>query len=195
MRHKSSMNSDCVRKDAWTSAVVRGKSYRRTKTAGIHFTHTYTQHREQIHVIYRQTVVCKHTPTKWKWKIDLLSTFFSFDWQVIADTNISAIASQVENLSTGSAPSTNPEVRPVEPEWVTSVSTNHISDFHILLLVLITCVLCYLQGTQAEHHHTGKRLGGFGLQYRGRFRESTWRSSYLCQNSLRQGNFHSMPLK
>ncbi|KAA0712136.1 Multiple PDZ domain protein [Triplophysa tibetana] len=36
--------------------------------------------------------------------------------QVIADTNISAIASQVENLSTGSAPSTNPEVRPVEPE-------------------------------------------------------------------------------
>ncbi|XP_057182396.1 inaD-like protein isoform X2 [Triplophysa rosa] len=36
--------------------------------------------------------------------------------QVIADTNISAIASQVENLSTGSAPSTNLEVRPVEPE-------------------------------------------------------------------------------
>lgn len=36
--------------------------------------------------------------------------------QVIADTNISAIASQVENLSTSSAPSTNQEVRPVEPE-------------------------------------------------------------------------------
>ncbi|XP_043079373.1 inaD-like protein isoform X5 [Puntigrus tetrazona] len=36
--------------------------------------------------------------------------------QVVADTNISAIASQVESLSTSSTPSTNPEVRPVEPE-------------------------------------------------------------------------------
>ncbi|XP_005161760.2 inaD-like protein isoform X1 [Danio rerio] len=36
--------------------------------------------------------------------------------QVVADTNISAIASQVESLSSSSAPSTNPEVRLVEPE-------------------------------------------------------------------------------
>ncbi|XP_026054157.1 inaD-like protein isoform X2 [Carassius auratus] len=36
--------------------------------------------------------------------------------QVVADTNISAIASQVESLSCSSTPSTNPEVRPVEPE-------------------------------------------------------------------------------
>uniref|UniRef100_A0A8C1V5B3 PATJ crumbs cell polarity complex component n=1 Tax=Cyprinus carpio TaxID=7962 RepID=A0A8C1V5B3_CYPCA len=36
--------------------------------------------------------------------------------QVVADTNISAIASQVESLSSSSTPSTNPEVRPVEPE-------------------------------------------------------------------------------
>ncbi|XP_051549154.1 inaD-like protein [Myxocyprinus asiaticus] len=36
--------------------------------------------------------------------------------QVIADTNISAIASQVESLSSSSTPSTSPEVRPVEPE-------------------------------------------------------------------------------
>ncbi|XP_059400000.1 inaD-like protein isoform X5 [Carassius carassius] len=36
--------------------------------------------------------------------------------QVVADTNISAIANQVESLSSSSAPSTNPEVRPVEPE-------------------------------------------------------------------------------
>uniref|UniRef100_A0A8C0YN92 PATJ crumbs cell polarity complex component n=1 Tax=Cyprinus carpio carpio TaxID=630221 RepID=A0A8C0YN92_CYPCA len=36
--------------------------------------------------------------------------------QVVADTNISAIANQVESLSSSSTPSTNPEVRPVEPE-------------------------------------------------------------------------------
>ncbi|XP_067252158.1 inaD-like protein isoform X1 [Chanodichthys erythropterus] len=36
--------------------------------------------------------------------------------QVVADTNISAIASQVESLSSSSTPSANPEVRPVEPE-------------------------------------------------------------------------------
>ncbi|XP_077082469.1 inaD-like protein isoform X2 [Siphateles boraxobius] len=36
--------------------------------------------------------------------------------QVVADTNIIAIASQVESLSSSSTPSTNPEVRPVEPE-------------------------------------------------------------------------------
>ncbi|ROL40877.1 InaD-like protein [Anabarilius grahami] len=36
--------------------------------------------------------------------------------QVVADTNISAIASQVESLSSSSTPSSNPEVRPVEPE-------------------------------------------------------------------------------
>ncbi|TRY85603.1 hypothetical protein DNTS_010177 [Danionella cerebrum] len=36
--------------------------------------------------------------------------------QVVADTNISAIASQVESLSSSSVPTTNPEVRLVEPE-------------------------------------------------------------------------------
>ncbi|XP_065101351.1 inaD-like protein isoform X3 [Paramisgurnus dabryanus] len=46
----------------------------------------------------------------------LKNAYGSIVLQVIADTNISAIASQVENLSTSSAPSTNPEVRPLEPE-------------------------------------------------------------------------------
>lgn len=136
--------------------------------------------------------VWKHTHTeckKWVTRLSSSHVSFFFDWQVIADTNISAIASQVENLSTGSAPSTNPEVRPVEPEWVTSVSTNHTAAFRFLLLAFIMCVVCYFQGAQAERHHTGERLRGTGVQYRGGLRESTWRSSYLCQNSLQQGNF------
>uniref|UniRef100_A0A8C1M5G1 PATJ crumbs cell polarity complex component n=1 Tax=Cyprinus carpio TaxID=7962 RepID=A0A8C1M5G1_CYPCA len=39
--------------------------------------------------------------------------------QVVADTNISAIANQVESLSSSSTPSTNPEVRTPKPQTIT----------------------------------------------------------------------------
>lgn len=50
-------------------------------------------------------------------------------WQVIADTNISAIASQVESMSSSSALSTNPETPVTEPEWVLRLSTKHTPLF------------------------------------------------------------------
>ncbi|XP_036441750.1 inaD-like protein isoform X2 [Colossoma macropomum] len=46
----------------------------------------------------------------------LKNAFGSIVLQVIADTNISAIASQVESMSSSSALSTNPETQPTEPE-------------------------------------------------------------------------------
>ncbi|KAI1891912.1 hypothetical protein AGOR_G00148600 [Albula goreensis] len=46
----------------------------------------------------------------------LKNAFGSISLQVIADTNISAIASQVESMSTGSGPSSTPEAQAGEPD-------------------------------------------------------------------------------
>lgn len=50
-------------------------------------------------------------------------------WQVIADTNISAIASQVESMSSSSTLSANPETPITEPEWVLRLSASHTPLF------------------------------------------------------------------
>lgn len=119
-------------------------------------------------------------------------------WQVVADTNISAIASQVESLSSSSTPSTNPEVRPVEPEWVTSpwqqdsnflFDLKHsVTEFSVYYIWFYSLCVSYWQDAQAKDHHSGEGLRGAGIQHRGRLWESTWRSSHLRQNSLQQGN-------
>lgn len=175
----------------------------------MHFSakHTHTHNIESSFLLStgRQLFVNTHTHLNGRKHTFKTESFICFkcstvsvcDWQVVADTNISAIANQVESLSSSSTPSTNPEVRPVEPEWVTSPWQQ---DCLIVLFDLkhsVTgvsgdrvwfCCVWYWQDAQATDHHSGEGLRGAGLQHRGRLWESTWRSSYLRQNRVQQGN-------
>lgn len=123
-----------------------------------------------------QTVICENTHLNGRKHTFKSESFICFkcltvsvcDWQVVADTNISAIASQVESLSSSTTPSTNPEVRPVEPEWVTSPwqqdshflfdikhSVTEFSVYYILFYSLCVCII--LKGPPSQRPSLWRR--------------------------------------